>query len=109
MLNIEQTAIALGAGALVGVLASTAQVQAVGAYTPGIAAIGVGAVAGLMAKNGGAMTVASYSALGVGALLLVGAYKMSQPPAKTQTAGAFMPFNPVRGLLPLHAHTHQPR
>jgi hypothetical protein len=106
MLNIEQTAIALGAGALVGVLASLPSVQGVGAYTPGIAALGIGAVAGLMSKNGGAMTVASYSALGVGSLLLVSAYKASKP-ATTQTAGAFMPFNPVRGMLPLPTHSEQ--
>jgi hypothetical protein len=97
MLNMEQTIIALGAGGLVGVLASLPAVQSTGAYTPGIAALGLGAVAGLASRNGGAMTVASYASIGVGALLLVSAYQQSH---KQTTAGAFLPFYPVGSMFP---------
>lgn len=122
MLNIEQTTIALGAGALVGVLASIPQLQTTGMYTPGIAAVGLGAAAGLLSKNGGAMTVASYSALGVGALLIVSAYQASKaapamatttPAATTaapqKTAGlvGYQPYFPMAGFRP-YMHQHRP-
>jgi hypothetical protein len=49
------------------------------------------------------MAVASYSAIGVGALLLVHAYRSHQ--LTTSTAGSLLPFHPISSLL----HHAQPR